>query len=439
MQCGRRKRPLIREGASGSGSARGWASLCSALLALTSLHAHGAPQGVASELAGLVQICRVPEPQRPASAFAVERGEPVRPAADYWLQDYWVSYACKEICDDWRECQVPAWDGGKTIPHERQADVPKQSVALVVDGMAARLAYTTDGGEKTLFGHGGGGGTAFGGMPLLEQRTDANIVVISWEDGFAPQDAPNAPPFPFAWGWYTRNGVDSERVPKLNRRVAAAMAWIHENLAGPGKFGTFGCSMGAQATFGAVLWHGLDEIVDYQALGGGPPLYDINAGCGRRSYQSGFCDLDATVACEQNADCDAVAGNSVCRLAETIPAAWAYESLINHVHATASCRMAEGGEPLPAFDESSMLAAEDGDWDIDHSIDLIVDVGGAYDPWRSMGGDEHWSLGHFMHAFNRMNMQPGSDKRWHAYSGANHCEAFGSAAVADMIARRMGL
>ena len=397
----------------------------------------------AAELADLIEICQVPDPKTPSSAFIVDRSEPVQLDKDYWLKDYWMRYRCKETCDDWRQCQVEAYHGydGGIVYHGRQRDLAKQSVAFVVDDMGGYLIYTTEGGDKTIFAHGGGGGVGYDpSVEFLEKHGSANTVVMSWEAGFAPPDIPEPPPFPVSWGWYTRSSADAERVPDLNRRVAVAVAWAHENLAGPSTFGTMGCSMGAQATFGAVLWHGLDDIVDYQALGGGPPLYDINAGCGRRGYERGYCDLDGGVACTEDADCKGVSENSLCRVPETIPADWAYESVVNHAHATTACRIAEGGdEPYAPFDESGMMSAHDGDWDIDHSIDLFVDVGADYDPWRSSGGDEHWSLGHFMYAYNRMNMEPGSDKRWHASENSAHCESFSNKATMNVILTRMGL
>ena len=398
----------------------------------------------ATELAGLVEICRVPEPEVPSSAFAIERSDPVQRDEGYWMKDYWMRYSCKETCADWRQCQVPAyiWDNGELLYHGRQPDLPKQSVAFVVEGMGGHLAYSTDGGDKTLFNHGGGGGTFHDPrVALLEQRSSVNTITMSWAMGFAPPDIPAPIPFPISWGWYTRQSADAERVPNLNRRVAAAIAWSHENLAGPSTFATRGCSMGAVATFGAVLWHGLDDIIDYQILGGGPPLYDINAGCGRRTYDRGFCDLDANMPCTVDADCKAASVDSVCRVPEMIPADWAYESIVNHVHATTACRIPEGGAaPYPPFDESSMMTANDGDWDIDHSVDLVVDVGPDYDPQQLGGGDEHWSIGHFMYVFNRMNMQPGSDKQWHAFADSNHCEAFDSEDdLMNLIITRMGL
>ena len=389
----------------------------------------------AAELAGLVEVCRVPNPEVPSSAFEVEQSDPVQTDEDYWLQDYWLRYRCKEVCADWRQCQVPAraQDNGEVIHHGRQPELPKQSVAFVVDGMGGHLAYTTDGGDQTIFTHSGAGGVGYDpSVALLEQRGSMNTVTMSWAMGYAPPAQIQIP-----WGWYTRNSAAAERIPRLNRRVAAAIAWSHENLAGPSTFATRACSMGAAATFGAVLWHGLDDIIDYQALGGGPPIYDINAGCGKRTYEQGYCDQDANVSCKADEDCKQVAADSACRVPEAITTAWIFESVVNHVHATTACRIGEEGEPYPPFDESSMMAADDGDWDIDHPVDMVADIGGEYDPNRLGGGDEHWALGHFMTIFNKMNMQPGSDKQWHAFPNSSHCESFGSEAVMDIIMARM--
>ena len=398
--------------------------------------ATGAATLSVAQLAGLVEVCRVPNPEVPSSAFAIEQSEPVQKDADYWLQDYWMRYQCKEACADWRECQVPAraQDGGEVIYHGRQPEVPKQSIAFVVDGMGGHLAYTTDGGDQTIFTHGGAGGVGYDpSVAMLEQRGTMNTVTVSWAMGYAPPAKIQVP-----WGWFTRPSEAAERIPKLNRRVAAAIAWSHENLAGPSTFATRACSMGAAATFGAVLWHGLDSIVDYQALGGGPPIYDINAGCGRGSYEQGFCNLDANVACTADADCQGVAANAACAVPEAITTDWIFESVVNHVHATTACRIASAAaEPYQPFVESSMMAADDGDWDIDHPIDMVADVGGEYDPERLGGGDEHWALGHFMTIFNKLNMAPGSDKQWHAFENSSHCQSFGSDAVMDIIMARM--
>ena len=400
--------------------------------------AEGAESAMLSpaELAGLVEVCRVSNPKVPSSAFVVEQSDPVRKDEDYWLQDYWMRYRCKEACADWRECQVPAYtqDDGDLIHHGRQPDLPKQSVAFVVDGMGGHLAYTTDGGDQTIFTHNGAGGVGYDpSVALLEKRGTMNTVTMSWAMGYAPPAQMRIP-----WGWYTRSSDAAERIPRLNRRVAAAIAWSHENLAGPSTFATRACSMGAAATFGAVLWHGLDDIIDYQAFGGGPPIYDVNAGCGRRTYERGYCDLDANASCATNEDCKAVSADSVCNVPEAITTAWIFESVVNHVHATTACRIEEpAAEPYPPFDESGMMAAEDGDWDIDHPVDMVADVGGEYDPNRLGGGDEHWGLGHFMTIFNKMNMQPGSDKQWHAFPNSSHCESFGGDAVMDIIMARM--
>ena len=139
-----------------------------------------------AELAGLVEICRVSDPKVPSSAFVVKRSDPVQRDKDYWLKDYWMRYRCKEVCADWRQCQVPAYaqDDGDLMYHGRQPDLPKQSVAFVVDGMGGHLAYTTDGGDQTIFTHNGSGGIGYDpSVALLEKRSPVNTVTMSWAMG----------------------------------------------------------------------------------------------------------------------------------------------------------------------------------------------------------------------------------------------------------------
>ena len=288
------------------------------LLAVLGVGAAAAGSAAIVRLADNLQFCNIPNPQRPSSAFDMSRS-----AADA-NGDHWVRYRCKEACSDWTRCQAAAYTGGGSA----LTGAPKQALAFVVDGMAGHLAYTTQrGGDQTVLLHTGTGGTNY--MQRLagqiEGASNAKVVMVRWESGYA------------GWGWFTRTSAPAARVPNLTRRVASAIAWIHENLAGPAGFGTVGCSMGTQATLGAVYWHGVDEVVDYQLMVGGPGLWDINAGCGRRTYATGFCDLDATRACTSHADCGSLSPRSRCKVPGTIPLTWLYEQVVNHVHATQAC------------------------------------------------------------------------------------------------------
>ena len=371
-----------------------------ALLAVLGVGAAAAGSAAIARLADNLQFCNIPNPQRPSSAFDMSRS-----AADA-NGDYWVRYRCKEACSDWTRCQAAAYTGGGSA----LTGAPKQALAFVVDGMAGHLAYTTQrGGAQTVLLHTGTGGTNY--MRRLagqiEGTSNAKVVMVRWESGYA------------GWGWFTRTSAPAARVPNLTRRVASAIAWIHENLAGPAGFGTVGCSMGTQATLGAVYWHGVDEVVDYQLMVGGPGLWDINAGCGRRTYATGFCDLDATRACTSHTDCGSLSPRSRCKTPGTIPLTWLYEQVVNHVHATQACDIRQPApSTIAAFDESSFEFTA-GDWDFDHPIDFQMDVWGP-------DGDERWAMGHAMRVFDSIESAAGHAKRWHATQDSGHCAAIGN-------------
>ena len=96
------------------------------------------------------------------------------------------------------------------------------------------------------------------------------------------------------------------------------LEWVHDHLSQGHAFGTVADSMGSVATFGAVLWHGLDPIIDYQLLVGGPPMWDVNAGCGLVRYEQGYCGLDGTTPCRRDQDCRN-AGKGECRKPAPLP------------------------------------------------------------------------------------------------------------------------
>ena len=381
-----------------------------------------------AELAARIEVCRIPNPTDPTSAFDVSKSE-VTTYENLWMDNYWVRYSCKESCLNWRDCAVPAHGGnGDPIRDARQPDGQKQALAFVTDGMGGHIVFSPLGDENSVYLHGGAGGTNFYNelANYVEERTSAKTMMVRWEGGFRPNSPDGEMEFPWSWGWYSRTSAGASSVPELNRRVASTIAFASENLAGSGGFNTMGCSMGTVATFGPVLWHGLDDVIDYQALVGGPPMYDVNAGCNMEAYTEGFCDLDVNVACSTNSDCASVSDTAVCSVPTqvSIPHFSLFQSMANHVHATNACR--DGvTEPYAPFNASGMKYAEDGDWDIDHSVDLFVDVQVLQDfEQGNGGGDEHWGLGHFGPIFLAMNMTQGSEKRWYATANSNHCESF---------------
>ena len=387
-----------------------------------------------------VILCKTPEPQTPSSAFDIFKSEPEE------VGGYWVRYQCKQKCEDWRECLVPAYsdDGGKLLNNGRNQDIPKQALAFVIDGMGGHLALSSD-GDKTLFIHTGAGGTRYYMRPAetLEKRSSARTVMIRWEKGYS--DGFFQPPFvkPIDWGWYSRTSEEATNIKELNKRVASIINWVHDNLSDSQMFATFGCSMGTNATYMPVLWHGLDPIIDYQMFVGGPNMWDLNAQCHRRTYTKGYCDMDGVTQCKSDDDCrDAGEGSQCVFPAEYTTIDKSFALLPNHIHKTNACDIRNADDstpPHPAFDQSSMGFVSGADWHVSHKIDLLVDLGaeqGSDIRTGEIGGDEYWGLGHFPYIYGKI--QPAENKRWLAYPDRHHCGAMFDKAI-DVIEERMGL
>lgn len=360
-----------------------------------------------TDLASNLQICKA---ESPSSAFDVYRS-PKNTDGDYWM-----TYSCKSACADWRRCKMTANAGGGGS---------KQGLAFVVDGMGGHFSFTTQQrGDKTVLLHTGAGGTDFmySLSRQIENASDAKVVMVRWERGFG------------GWGWFTRTSAAATRVPNVTRRIASVIAWVHDNLAGPSDFGTVGCSMGTQATLGAVYWYDVDSLVDYQLMVGGPGLWDINAGCGRRRYTAGYCDLDASRACGCDTDCDDLSARSRCVTPGPIPLASLYESVVNHVHETRACKVSQASASTPVyapFDESG-FGFTTGDWDFDHPIDFQMDLWGS-------DGDSRWAMGDAMHVFNSITSASGHPKRWNTTKDSNHCAAIRNGKALELVRAGMNL
>lgn len=188
-----------------------------------------------------IEFCSVPNPEIPSSAFDTFQSEVDGSSG------YWVRYDCKERCEDWQECLVPAYsdDNGNLIPDGRIPNSYKQALAFVVDGMAGHIALS-GGGEKTVFIHTGAGGTRYYLKPAdtLEQISSAKTVMMRWEKGYISPLVQLPFTQPISWGWYSRTSAEPTNIKELNKRVASVIAWSHDNLSGSAMFGTLGCSMG---------------------------------------------------------------------------------------------------------------------------------------------------------------------------------------------------
>lgn len=386
-----------------------------------------------------LSICQSPNPQVPSSAFNFSRSESQGAAG------YWVNYSCKKTCTDWRSCLVPTYshDNGKLLLNGRQPSLAKQSLAFVVDGMAGHIALSSD-GEKNVFIHTGAGGTRYYAAPAetLEKMSSARTVMMRWEKGYVSETVQSPFTSPVAWGWYSRSSAEKTNIKDLNKRVASVIAWSHDNLSKDAMFGTLGCSMGTNATFGPVLWHGLDSIIDYQLFVGGPNMWDLNTQCKRRSYNEGYCDYDGVTACRNDSDCKKIDTAAQC----AIPSHYTtidrlFGELPNHIHVTEACNIAAAISSTPAyedFDSSSMAYSEGADWEIDHKMDFLVNLDAKQGSTRQqgLGGDEYWALGHFPPVYNKI--KPDSNKSWRAIPNSHHCDAIFDEAL-EVIKQQMEL
>ena len=227
----------------------------------------------------------------------------------------------------------------------------------------------------------------------------------------------------------------------LNKRVASVISWVNHNIAVTGTFGTAGCSMGAQATFGAVYWNELDSIIDYQFFMGGPPLWDINSLCGRREHETGHCNADGTTECTSDADCRTADPYARCLFRGPITYSPLLESVVNHIHGGGEqCRLDtvdDATQPYRPFDESS-IGYTDGDREFDHPVDFQLDFHRS-DTSSAIGRDEDedWAGGQFMHVFNAIESTRW--KRWHATYDSSHCGSWHNGDAVGAITAGMGL
>ena len=442
-----------------------------------------ATETAAADLRDLVQICVIPDAMDPSSAFDVEQGEPVT-AAGSWMPDYWVRYRCKEACADFAGCTVPtrnfglpfmaaeageqAPEGGEAdetqppaapppelqemVTHGRDPQRPKPMLAFVADDMGGYLSWSDDGHADAplIYLQDGGGGTQWSVLTALDLEASARVrtAMVRWADGFRFSLDPESGESE-GWGFLTRTGPAASNIRDTTRRVAAIMAWIHDNMAGEPAFGTMACSMGTNATIGPVLFHGLDDVIDYQSFTGGPFFWDVHRACNLpTTYELGYCAADGVTACAAEGEDEACTGEgNICKLPGVIAggqfefASRLYESAVNHMHATDACDIGEPGtERYADFDNSSYGLMADVDWNFDHRVDFLADVGGATATYMGQTGfqpgDESSLLGHFMYIFNRI--EPAANRRWHMQP-SHHCAAYAFGKAVDVAVEAMGL
>jgi hypothetical protein len=267
--------------------------------------------------------------------------------------------ACAHPCPAGQDCSQASRDldpGGR----------PKREVAFTVDGLGGMIRWNSPfPGAPTraaLLTHGGGDGTQFADNdsfgPL--QRDGLLVIGVRWHPGIAD------PLTGATMGWTSKTDMAPEPWSLRTARVAAVIAWAHDQLAPNVPFGLMGTSNGGLATVGAVAWHDLDARVDYHLVSSGNLAWDIAARCQRLVGAwtgPGLCETRPELDCRDHADCPR---GGRCAFPELE---------LSHAHRidywlTTGDDCARG-VPNPAFDTSS-LKAPSADLSWDHPVDVIV-------------------------------------------------------------------
>lgn len=297
------------------------------------------------------------------------------PAADPWVHQTEMSpgpthyQSCAARCSDWTACTVESTVRGRT----------QVEVAYVVDedgsgnGFGGTLRFTKEGArDRLVMFHKGGAGTTYvdDDLPARVEAAGGTYAEPKW---VAEADT--------AVGWFSRPFAGSRLEKSLfgvSLRPAAVMKWLYLNVSG-GPFATAGCSGGSIATYYPRHWHGLDVVLRYQLLSGGPVMSKIQAGCGGADRGKGRCTLAPTLECQRGAECGA--GGGSCS-----PYQWkrgdlimkAVRGTIDHLHAAATGGTADcdDGNPQAAFDQSDFDSPTHAfDAFNEHPIDFMANVG----------------------------------------------------------------
>ncbi len=327
-----------------------------------------------------------------------------------------VAYSCATPCSDWTTCTFGLSSAAGPTMSARGDQM--QALAFVVDGMGGHIVFTPDGTDVVLTHAGDGGTSVFNPFDLqIQMLSDLKTVSLGWEKG--------TPNILAGGGWFTRKDATPTSTRGQAARPAAVIQWVKDNFAQGQKLGTVGSSMGTAATFGAHVWYGLDSIIDYQMLIGGPGFWDVNAGCGRVHTSEGHCDEDAS-ACTGNANSsygndDPFCGTSTtnnCRVPTVMAptaAGSAYNSVINYVAMTTACVNMANDSRDSSLDDSS-LAMTVSDWNFRGRIDFVTNEGGTQPPNADQGMGE----GHMMAIYTQIQ----SAKSWNDNQGYHHGDSW---------------
>jgi hypothetical protein len=291
-----------------------------------------------------------------------------------------ADYACTTVCeDDWRQCLRLTEDTENYGSH-----LPKVELPFVVDDMAGVLRFALRSAPTITF-HTGAGGTFYAGEGRwfagegqeLIRRLEAEgirVVELKWEWGRPPGS-----------GWLTRKKDEARSSLRAKvARPASVLIWVHKNLVGNQKFGTYGCSGGALQTLAATMWYqGVDEVLDYQFVSS-MPLWDVGRICTDKN--TGVCEHDPSRPCTPSAPCP---NNDRCGYPFTPLVV--VRALVDEVHGTGLRCARRRYDPL--FDGSSLARAAGTRRAIDHPVDFSVSVYKTDHPIA--GGQDDLTIGAF--------------------------------------------
>lgn len=275
-------------------------------------------------------------------------------------------HACAARCADWRQCTRETTVRG----------VSQLELEFVVDedgqgnGFGGTLRFTKTGARnRIVMFHKGGSGTEWVDDFLPGKVEQAGGVALQ------PKWIQQGP------GWFSRPHMGSRLERNLfgvSQRPAAVMKWAALELA-EGPLSTMGCSGGSIATYHPRHWHGLDPILRYQLLMGGPVMSKIEAGCRGGASFVGRCTLTPALECQTNATCGATGGTCS-------PYEWsgglvmtAVRGTIDHLHANevAGSNDCVRRRAQPAFGASDFDSpAHAFDVANEHPIDFVMNAGG---------------------------------------------------------------
>lgn len=325
--------------------------------------------------------------------------------AGIWSADpTYATWTCRTACvitTDWEtDCSYTAKDtAGTAETYDRWDDTSAalvtgtaRRVSMVVNNIGVTLEYTDDGyddGPVVILHAGGGSNTAFNaGEPIrdyLRAYSNARTVAVKYELGVDLLEGAGSVP---DGGWHLRDSSAASNYVVQTQRTADVISWVSDELRNPSQpLGTVACSMGALATMAAPVWHGLDAIIDYQAMIGGPPMWDVNAGCGRL----GATYLDppdpGIIGNEEYGGVQLATGEFCNTSDDHCLTYWPVQSKLfkNHVHLldpthagdvclnSADAPWPATDDPLSTFEASSFATVASPDWSLSHTVDFFVD------------------------------------------------------------------